>query len=184
MSSPGPSISERGINSPARSVVSDHLPISFTAPAAVSAAIVSSTRPQQPLAAPKPKPQPAQQQAQPLPKPKSIVFPMPTITTTNTKPRYVVEKMAASPITTQNNAPVRINQPIKKEVKIYKMTPTTPHTVHTAVNGTAPKKVTIQMKDAQGKVSQHPVGTYVINKNSGNLSGKSIVVAFLMPFCY
>ena len=33
------------------------------------------------------------------------------------------------------------------------------------------KKVTIQMKDAQGNLKQ-PTGTFVINKNNGNISGK------------
>lgn len=167
MSSPGPSISERGINSPARSVVSDHLPITFSAPAV-------------PLAAPQRQPTQQIQQMQPAPqmqqKPKTIVFSSPTITTTNTKPRYVVEKVpAAAPVITASSIRIAQPQQAKKEVKIYKMTPTSQHVMN-AVNGlSGQKKVTIQMKDAQGKLSQHPAGTYVINKNTGNISGNFVL---------
>lgn len=165
MSSPGPSISERGINSPSRSVVSDHLPVSFPAPTAVTATI--SRRPQ--VVQLQQKPQPVQQQIQQPPK--TVIFSSPTITTTNTKPRYVVEKIPAQMLTNNvQNVQIRTNQQPKKEVKIYKMTPASANTM----NGSGPKKVTIQMKDAQGKVSQHPVGTYVINKNNGSISGKII----------
>lgn len=166
MSSPGPSISERGINSPARSVVSDHLPISFPAPVLATAS--NSPRLQVQIL---PKPQPIQQPVAVQPKPKTVIISSPTITTTNTKPRYVVEKIPA-PMITNNNGQIRINQQPKKEVKIYKMTPASANVVNT-VNGNGSKKVTIQMKDVQGKVSHHPPGTYVINKNNGSISGET-----------
>lgn len=136
MSSPGPSISERGgKNSPARSVVS--IPPVTPVPSPPATLITAGEVAQKP----------------------------------RTSQQFIeggvnVIKRAASEMFTISKKGVNP----KKEVKIYKMSPATTQQMQASASGTANKKVTIQVKNTQGKI-QHQTGTFVINKSSGNFSG-------------
>lgn len=136
MSSPGPSISERGgKNSPARSVVS--IP-PMTPVASPPATIITAEVPQ--------KPRTSQQ----------FIDGGVNVTKRAASEMFTISKKSVNP---------------KKEVKIYKMSPATTQQMQASASGTANKKVTIQVKNTQGKI-QHQTGTFVINKSSGNFSSK------------
>lgn len=137
MSSPGPSISERGgKNSPASSVVSipPVTPVQSPPATLISAGEVAI------------KPRPAQQ----------LIEGGINIAKRAASEMFTISKKSVNP---------------KKEVKIYKMSPATTQQMQTSANAPANKKVTIQVKNTQGKI-QHQTGTFVINKSSGNFSGK------------
>lgn len=137
MSSPGPSISERGgKNSPASSVVSvpPMTPVSSSPATRVTAAEVTL------------KPRTTQQ----------FIDGGINVTKRAASEMFTISKKSVNP---------------KKEVKIYKMSPATTQQMQASASGTANKKVTIQVKNTQGKI-QHQTGTFVINKSSGNFTGK------------
>lgn len=140
-------------------------------------------------------------------KPKTLVFTCPPASQTtnnnnnNHKPQYVIEKTVGGSVIVsespngqkrsvghitmqpQQQQPQQLQQPVKKEVKIYKMSPSgvLTHTTQTAPvlsTGQPPsKKVNIQMKDgairtmaATPQASSPSAAAYVINK-TGNAAG-------------
>lgn len=136
MSSPGPSISERGgKNSPARSVVSIPPVTPVPSPPATLAGEAAQ------------KPRTSQQ----------LIDGGINLGKRVASEMFTISKKSVNP---------------KKEVKIYKISPATTQQMQASASATANKKVTIQVKNTQGKI-QHQTGTFVINKSSGNLSGKS-----------
>lgn len=159
LSSPGPSISERGgKNSPARSVVS----IPATVPAAASKfvtteqpAIVVTTAPIQ------------QKYLQ-----QQIITPKKAETFSAVQQTAVASKKTVQP---------------KKELKIYKMAPMMMTNSANAV--VPNKKVTIQVKNSQTKIQPHISaaggnngGTFVINKNNSHFSGELFHIFLLLIF--
>ena len=155
MSSPGPSISERGgQNSPPRcttttNAVKQPQIIQIQQPSTSTTPIISV-------------------------KPKPIIINGTSAKFSDVKhqqPQFVtLSSTSASPLFKKT-----ITATQKKEVKIYKVPANQAN--QTTINATnitgavTSKKVTIQMKDAQGNLKQ-PTGTFVINKNNGNISGK------------
>lgn len=177
LSSPGPSVSERGgLNSPPR------------CPSIIQQVVTPITSPPlTPAPAPiivTPVPSPPIKQQQPQQKSISVIL--------NKSPssKVIIDKIQALPRRDINH----INQQLlkagkgslmaKKEVKIIKMASATQFTNVTATATTTTttpagnlssitgnKKVTIRLPDGQ-KLVKSPPGTFIINKNNGNMPGK------------
>lgn len=196
LSSPGPSVSERGgLNSPPRcpSIISQVTPISSPSPALATQIQIQTHKPT-PIIVQQQKIQQIQPQQQ-QPKPISVIL-------NKSPPKVIMDKIQPLPKRESGHinqqllkaaAAGKVNFLPKKEVKIIKMAPAT-GSIQLASNQqqlqqpqqqgtftTNNKKVTIRLPEGQKLVKSQP-GTFIINKNNGNIPGKSILNENLYRF--